>query len=554
MNLPVIVSAGITGLWWRNSSMNGRISNHLLFTLLLVMGSAFFTSCQPPPLQSIGPQQNEEAAPTPIQDAEIPSGVYHRADIPGAEPDLIALGVIGVTIDRQNNTASFELLDGSSVMAPLMKVNTPTWGHGCPTSVSTTRMEILQFEADTLVLDGVVFEQPVLVATCPASSLAFVLREVGSGFGDYFPAAACDWWAGAKCIYFSQLESFQAAIPSATPEQNREEIFHSKPLFQVFILNPVNTCIVGNDFASGNICRGPNCGDCRCTWDQFDPPAPLVGIPPSQVDDPEYAHYEHKVCIEIVLTQYEIDKIIADMNLIRDQVYEWSGGALDLKMEYTILPHNHVGFVAPDFVFGPFEVDDELLHPYITTETDFIYVVTGVYDRSRRQNLTFACGGSYGEMSIYGAGYANIQYNKICNSVTINDQYVYEPLIHEWMHNLDWALYEINQVPDLYQHAGPDWAKWDHASWPACGTGDDDPTNWFPSVDLCEWDPDWIDCNNTASAGACLHAGEVGGEISWYEHVISVHYPRYLEFIGNYCRDGRQDITETGVDQGWPCP
>jgi hypothetical protein len=71
---------------------------------------------------------------------------------------------------------------------------------------------------------------------------------------------------------------------------------------------------------------------------------------------------------------------------------------------------------------------------------------------------------------------------------------------------------------------------------------------------LCEWDPDWGDCNNVASAGTCLHAGEVDGGISWYEHVVSMHYPRDLQFNGNYCRDGRQDFSETGVDSGWPCP
>jgi hypothetical protein len=329
----------------------------------------------------------------------------------------------------------------------------------------------------------------------------------------------------------------------------------SRPRFQVFILNPVRTCIVGNDFASGNVCRGPNCGDCDCKREEFDPPAPLTGVLPEQINDPQYANYDYKVCLDITLTPEEIADIVADMRLVRDQVLEWSGGALDLQMEFTVLPHDYAGFVAPDFVFGPFEVDDELLNPYVTTDTDFVYVVTGVYDREQNLNLAYACGGSYGEMSIHGAGYANIQYNHgVCNSVTIAGETVYEPLIHEWYHNLDWALYYINEVPDIYQIFSPDWANWRHAYWPACGTGAPQPLDWFPSIDFCEWDPDWRDCNNVASAGLCRHAGETGGLDSWYEHVISAHYPRDLQFIGNYCRDGRQDISETGVDTGWPCP
>jgi hypothetical protein len=32
------------------------------------------------------------------------------------------------------------------------------------------------------------------------------------------------------------------------------------------------------------------------------------------------------------------------------------------------------------------------------------------------------------------------------------------------------------------------------------------------------------------------------------------HYPRHVQFIGNHCRDGRQNSGETGIDQGGPCP
>ena len=193
------------------------------------------------------------------------------------------------------------------------------------------------------------------------------------------------------------------------------------------------------------------------------------------------------------------------------------------------------------------------MNPYVGVDTDFIYVVSGVYDREQNVNLAYACGGSYGEMSIHGAGYANIQYNDACNSITIGGQQVYEPLIHEWYHNLDWGLYRINQRPDAYEGDSPDWANWQHASWPACGTASN-PVSWFPSIDLCEWDPDWIDCNNVASAGSCIHAGEVGGEMSWYEHVIRAHYPGCHPLYRQLLPDGRMDISETGVDSGWPCP
>jgi len=324
--------------------------------------------------------------------------------------------------------------------------------------------------------------------------------------------------------------------------------------FQVFILTPIRTCVAGDDFVTGQVCRGPDCGDCDCTWEQFDPPAPLLGIPPNLIDSPAYAQFDYRECFEVTLSDGEINDIQADMLRLRDLVYEWTDGALDLQIEFTILPVDYTGFVAPDFAFGPFEVDDELLNPYVDPGTDFIYVVTGVTDRLSGLDLAYWCGGSYGEMSVRGAGYSFIQYNRICNRVWLGGRSMYEPLVHEWIHNLDWALYNLNDVPDLYQFAGPDWAGWQHGDWPACGQGADDPLAWFPSIDFCEWDPDWIDCNNTASAGFCPHAGENDSQISWYEHVLSVHYPRSIQFVGNSCRDGRQDFGETGVDQGGVCP
>jgi hypothetical protein len=343
--------------------------------------------------------------------------------------------------------------------------------------------------------------------------------------------------------------------PTITPTSTfGSGVYHSTPTFQVFILTPVRTCIAANDFYSGDVAFGPNCGDHNCDNSQFDPPFPQTGIKPSEINDPKYANYAYRECFNITLTEAEIESIKRDVMLSRDWVYEWTDGALDFQVEFTILPHDHTGFTAPDFVFGPFEVDDELLNPYVTTETDLIYVITGARDREKGVDLAHWCGSSYGEYSIHGSSYSYIQYNEgSCNTVTIHGQTVYEATLHELFHNIDWALYSLSGVTDVYQAASPDWAKWDHASWPACNQGVADTLAWFPSIDFCEWDPDWIDCNNVASAGACLHASEVDGQMSWYEHVLRAHYPRSVHYVGNFCRDGRMDFGETGVDSGGPC-
>lgn len=311
--------------------------------------------------------------------------------------------------------------------------------------------------------------------------------------------------------------------------------------------------MAGNEYTSGGICRGKKCGDCDCAWEDYDPPAPVMAIPPDKINDPIYDQYLYKDCLEITLTQKEIADITADMDVVKKAAYEWTGGALDLQMEVKVLPYDRARFAGPNFVLGPADVDDELLNPYVGTDTAFVYVVSGLTDRVTGHNISVMCGGSYGEQSIHGAGFASVQYNDACNSVVIDSQRVYEPLIHEWIHNLDWALAHIHSVPDRLGDFGPDWGHWDRGNLPACGKGSDDPLTWFPSIDFCEWDPDWIDCNNVASAG-CRHSGEKGSTPSWYEHVLSVHYPRLVQFYGNFCRDGRQDFGETRVDSGGSCP
>ena len=341
--------------------------------------------------------------------------------------------------------------------------------------------------------------------------------------------------------------------PTTTADDSSLAHYPSQAKFQVFILNPVRTCLAGNDFASGNVCFGEKCGDCQCAWEDFDPPAPMTGIPPARIHDPEYAVSAHRVCMDTTLTHEDVAAIEQDMRLLAEKVFARSAGDLALKLSFTELPFDYACLVAPDLVFAPSEVDVELLNPYVCVDTDCVYVGNGVNDPQQNLNLAYACGGSYGEMSSHGAGYANIQYGPACNSIVIDGKSVYEPLIHEWYHNLDWALLNINQVPDALEGKNPDWSAWKRGSLPACGAALTGLT-WFPSIDFCEWDPDWMDCNNTQSAGRCVHAGELDGEMSWYEHVIRAHYPGAIRFVGNYCRDGRQDVSETGVDSGWPCP
>lgn len=156
--------------------------------------------------------------------AGIEPGSYQRINISGAAPEPIALNITGVEMDRGNRQAIFKLGDGDEIAVPWKNASASTWGEGCPTNSGSTRMEIVYLEGDELVLDGITFEHPVLVATCPSPPMVIVLREA-DGIGSHLPAVACDWSEGAKCVYFAQdyvtLEGLivdaetQEAIPNA---------------------------------------------------------------------------------------------------------------------------------------------------------------------------------------------------------------------------------------------------------------------------------------------------------------------------------------------------
>lgn len=142
--------------------------------------------------------------PGQTRTAEIRSGDYLRINSIHARPTPVATGVVALRIDRDTGRVIFDLADGSQVTTSLAMDVPPEWGNGCLTNLGATRMEILRFAEDTLTLDSATFSHPLLVANCPVPPTVIVLREAAGGLQDPLDAAACDWWAGARCIYFGQ--------------------------------------------------------------------------------------------------------------------------------------------------------------------------------------------------------------------------------------------------------------------------------------------------------------------------------------------------------------
>jgi len=137
-------------------------------------------------------------------DAAVKTGSYVRIQPNFVTSAPVAVEVVQLDIDRENSLAVFHLEDGSTVSAALAGTDLVQWAEGCPTMAGSTRMEFVPLVEDQLVLDDTTFESPYLVGKCPVPPVIIVLGEKKRDFTGIQDAAACEWYNGAKCVYFEQ--------------------------------------------------------------------------------------------------------------------------------------------------------------------------------------------------------------------------------------------------------------------------------------------------------------------------------------------------------------
>ena len=157
---------------------------------------------------------------------EVSTGDY--APVRDTETSDAGAAIETVQVDRDNQTVWFALADGSQIIVPFTSRARAAWPAGCPTNVSSTRMEVLDLETEALTIASTIFENPVLVRNCPPEPEEIVLRsdgEIGGG-GD-----ACD--GTSECIPF-ELSSVATSLPhsmkgyelySWTMEENGDWIY-----------------------------------------------------------------------------------------------------------------------------------------------------------------------------------------------------------------------------------------------------------------------------------------------------------------------------------------
>ena len=120
-------------------------------------------------------------------------------------------------IDRDERVAAFILADGSQVVTSFMPRDRAKWPAGCPTNIGSTCMEVLDITEDTVTIETVTFNNPILVRSCPPNPTRVVLREdgeIGGGGG------ACTRFN--ECIFFAPQRDRLWTANDSTASTNQD--------------------------------------------------------------------------------------------------------------------------------------------------------------------------------------------------------------------------------------------------------------------------------------------------------------------------------------------
>ncbi len=203
---------------------------------------------------------------------------------------------------------------------------------------------------------------------------------------------------------------------------------------------------------------------------------------------------------------------------------------------------------------------DSLAGKYVTRDTDFVLVFYDMVDDSTGTiKIDSGLGGGTmgADWGINGAGYSvqamrygSASFDPACDSSSpsysirqCGIDWLTQTTMHEWLHQMDYALPYVSGVPDRYGN--------NRNNYDPCGSAPSDTFSWFPGADDYWYDPDWSGCDhycgqNEGLPQCSLDLTKLTG---WNTHILS-HYRTSTNLIGNHCRNGVQDSGETGIDVG----
>lgn len=130
---------------------------------------------------------------------EVEPGEYTVIDVHSESNGETISGIETLAVDRESNMIAIELQDGFPIVATFVPREKEDWPAGCPSNIGSTYMEVLDIQSGNLSIEGMTFDNPILVRNCPPNPNTLVLREDGTIGG---AGSACAW--PDKDIHFAK--------------------------------------------------------------------------------------------------------------------------------------------------------------------------------------------------------------------------------------------------------------------------------------------------------------------------------------------------------------
>ncbi len=343
--------------------------------------------------------------------------------------------------------------------------------------------------------------------------------------------AACGETSG------SVLERIPESTPDDPPGDDPPETYLR---VDVLLVRDMDTCAIGEP------CNRSNDPDTRGTGECFeleDGAGERVGFRADTVrfvarGDERIQTAQQTQCFRLPIDDDLANSLVSESSNrndssafgdLRRRVYSLSGNEIVLDIFPHDVPPMTSGFVKYENEWGIF-LDASALETsagLISRDTDFVFAITGARDpEGGFAPIVEHCAGTIRgiEQGLAGAPYTWL--TPECDGTDL--------LLRHWMFQVAVALRDANDFNDLYDH-----------DYPPCGEfGRNDPAEWWPSPDECSVDPDAPTCGENRCEGT---------DVDYAGHVLTDHWPRGRDFVGNHCANNRQDPEESGVDMGGDC-
>ena len=327
--------------------------------------------------------------------------------------------------------------------------------------------------------------------------------------GFLFAAAA----AGCGQTTSKVLERADAASPPS-----------SSLRVDLFFVRSTTSCAIGSPCGDTDTTRCFTLSDGNGAVRVAFAPDSLQFVPPG---DARIASANQSQCFRLVLDDTEIAAASSLFKTLRTQVFQDTGGDVNLDIRTHEVTAIEAGFRR--FYSGLFLPPSALFNATsaaLSRETDLTFALTGHVDPDT--GLTPNVDPCTGTNSLKLGGLGGSTYTWIGK---VQDCIDGPLLLRTLLIQLWEGLHDLNGYVGAYDNF-----------YPVCGGGTN-PSRWFPWIDDCVTDPDWVDCDRPTCRD----------KAAFLEHILSAHWPRGTNYEGNHCNNRIRDWDETLVDSGGVC-